>query len=79
MTWLGDTTKKPSEAKKAKLENERAILVKKVEELQAAAKKGFRFPHQAAHNREDQLKLAHDIAKIDHKLGRHVDWNSGER
>lgn len=80
MTWVGDAQeKKPSEAKKAKLEADRAALVAKIEELKKVDTKKFRFPHQSRQHQEDLINLAHEVVKIDHKLGRPVDWNSGVR
>ena len=77
MTWLGDTTKKMSPARKAKFEADRQLLVRQIEDLGKVNTAAFRFPHQLRHHQEDLTRLAREVAKIDTKLGRAVDWNSG--
>jgi hypothetical protein len=77
MTWLGDTTTKPTEAKKAKLETDRAGLVAQIEALGNKTQSDFRYPHQFRQYMEDRIKLAKEVTKIDVKLGRVVDRFSG--
>jgi len=79
MTWLGDPAKKMTPARKAKFEADRALLVRQIEDLGKVNTAAFRYPHQHRQHQEDLTKLAREVAKIDTKLGRSVDWNSGTR
>lgn len=79
MTWLGDPAKKMSPARRAQFEASRALLVREIEDLGKKDVKTFRFPHQLRQHQEDLTRLAREVAKIDTKLGRAVDWNSGTR
>lgn len=77
MTWLGDPAKKMTPARKAKFEADRALLVRQIEDLGRVNTTTFRFPHQLRHHQEDLTRLAFEVTKIDNKLGRFVDRNSG--
>lgn len=77
MTWLGDPAKKMTPARKAKFEADRALLVRQIEDLGKVNPANFRYDHQRRQHQEDLTALAKEVTKIDNKLGRIVDRNSG--
>ena len=68
MTWMGDTSKNPTDEAKAKLLLERAGLVEEIEALKA--KPIGRAPSAAKWRQEDLLAIAKKVTAIDKKLGR---------